>query len=145
MGRISHCLSDLRQVAAGCKDSADHPAGSGLRWRNSPPLGGHGNPGLLQPSLRISAPGLHRVVSNWKSELEALCHTLTYDKTLSQQVPNNDVTIQESMRLCVCSSARQDITTSVKIINSFWQIRVQGNIFRSVVLVDLKSSLHKYI
>lgn len=144
MGQISHCLSDLRQVAEGCKHSADHPAGAGLRWRNSPPLGRHGNPGLLQPSLWISTPGLHRVVSNWKSELKALCHTLTYDKTLSQQVTNNDDTYRN---LCVYACVPLQDRTSQHL----WKSLINSDISESKAISSNRlfwltsSSIRKYI
>lgn len=48
---------------AGDKHGADHPAGVQLRGRHPPPVVGQGHPALLQPPLRVPAPGLHRVVS----------------------------------------------------------------------------------
>lgn len=69
MTRLPACLrlSDLRQVDAGRKHGADHPAGARLRGRHPPPVVGHGHPALLQPPLRVPAPGLHRVVSRLSS------------------------------------------------------------------------------
>lgn len=52
-------VSDLRQVAAGGGHGAGHSAGAGLRGRHPSSLGRHGHPGVLQPSLRVPAPGLH--------------------------------------------------------------------------------------
>ena len=84
---FSRCLSDVRQVAAGCKHSADHPAGAGLRGSNPPPLGRPGYPCVLQTSLRVPTPGLHGVVSTAAVDTEphpesgqgiGECHMVTH-------------------------------------------------------------------
>lgn len=62
MTRLSP-LPDLRQVGAGHKHGAGHPAGARLRRRHPAPVVGYGHPDLLQPPLRVPAPGLHGVVS----------------------------------------------------------------------------------
>lgn len=53
------CFVEVCQVAAGCEHSAHHPPGEELCGRDPPPLVGPRNTDLLQPALRVPAPGLH--------------------------------------------------------------------------------------
>lgn len=128
--RVSRCLSDLRQVAAGHKHSADPPTGARLRWRNPPPLGRFGHPGLLQPSLRVPAPGLHWVVSSCVTVKVRALYTVVLHPELGLAIRgqswSNTVTASNQRwhhntgihdRHCF---TRRVITTSVKKRNK-WQ------------------------
>lgn len=86
---VTVCPSDVRHVVAGREHSTDHTAGVAVRRRHPPPLGRHGDPDLLQPPLRVPAPGLHGVVSSCVSQRDkGLPHpeslTQRYQETLSK-------------------------------------------------------------